>query len=482
MCSVSSVIITEDTHSGVKLTHKDSTPDSVSQSLVFPEHLPTVCGAHFLRCNMISIPDPVIPMQRSVLLVPVRHGVTLIPYEVENGTLVFATHHTLELPLQVSGTCQIATLIDLTEVIDWNNLRPAAPPHVIGLCLNDSGTVNIQKMSIVINFMNISSSSLSQHADDSSIVLNSPGTVSNFVSFMDLPLCWAEQVNMLTYYFDRSLLGLFDVTSQDYNAAEEYTMYYEGTSQEFICLVPRQLVRVSKEKLVVYCENMSAVVDTCSFTRRSVENVRYYKATDGGVPYYCSNDGSGFVSVTASGEALILNSTLSTIRKPILLYLLPNESVYFGDCIKNDDEVYFVFTSNLGNVYLVDLQQEHTIILDGNSHTSVFVRHQFYNDSKLILYSNGSSTVLYNASCQTNPYVIVIDHPYHLSLHILSEDRLHYPCICPPLEVNDSSNVETSTGSDSSGDTKEALKFGSIIAGVTLGVLFAVLLLVVVIR
>ena len=278
VCSVSSVIIAEDTHNGVKLTHKDSTPDSVSQSLVFPEHLPSVCGAHFLRCNMISIPDPVIPMRHSILLVPVRHGVMLIPYEVENGTQAFGRHHTLELPLQVSGTCQIATLVDLTEVIDWNNLRPATPPHVIGLCLNDSGTVNIQKMSIVIDFINISSSSLSQHTYNIPIALNYPGTVSNFVSFMDLPQCWAEQVNMLTYYFNRCLLGLFDVTSRDYTASEEYTMYYEGTSQEFICLVPRQLVRISKEKLVVYCENMSAEVDTCYFTRRSVENVKYYKA------------------------------------------------------------------------------------------------------------------------------------------------------------------------------------------------------------
>ena len=293
VCSVNNVIIAEDTHGGVKLTYKDSTPNSVAQSLVLPEHLPSVCGAHFLRCNMISIPDPLIPKDHSILLVPVRRGVMLIQYEVVNGTLAFGTHYNLELPWQVRGACQIATLVDLTGVIDWNNLRPAAPPHVIGVCLNDSGAVNIQKMSIKINFSNISSSSLSQHAYNVPIALNYPGTVSNFVSFVDLPQCWAEQANMLTYYFDRCLLGLFDVTSQ--TAAEEYTMYYEG-SQEFICPVPRQLVRISKEKLVVYCENISAEVDTCYFTRRSVENVRYYKANDGGVPYYCSSDGSTFVS------------------------------------------------------------------------------------------------------------------------------------------------------------------------------------------
>lgn len=284
---------------------------------------------------------------------------------------------------------------------------------------------------------------------------------------------------MLTYYFDRCLLGLFDVTSQEYTGAEEYTMYYEGTSQEFICLVPRQLVRISKEKLVVYCEDMSAEVDTCYFTRRSVENVKYYKATDGGVPYYCSNDGSSFVSVTVSGEELILNSTISMIRKPTIVNLLPNESVYFGDCIKNGDEMYFVFTSNFDNTYLIDLQKEHTTMLNGNDHTSAFVRHQVYNDSKLILYNNGSSTVLYNASCQTNPYVIVIDHPYHLSLHIISEDRLHYPCTCPPLEVHDSSNMETSTGIESSDDAKDDT--GSIIAGATFGVLLAIIILLAVV-
>ena len=174
--------------------------------------------------------------------------------------------------------------------------------------------------------------------------------------------------------------------------------------------------------------------------------------------------------VTVSGKTLILNSTISTIMSPTFVNLLPNESVHFGDCIMNGDKVYFVFTSNFGNTYFVDLQQEHTTVLNSSSHTSAFVQHQVHKDSKLILFSNGSSTVLYNASCQTDsPYVIIIDHPYHLSLH-LSEDRLH-PCTCPPSEVHDSSNMETSTGSD---DTKEDT--GGITVGVILGILMLAIL------
>ena len=82
-------------------------------------------------------------------------------------------------------------------------------PGLIGLCLNE---VNIRRISVMINCDNLSRSSLSPYASDIDIALYSPRNLSNFVSITNnLPLCWEGLLSMLTYYFEESIFGLFDV-------------------------------------------------------------------------------------------------------------------------------------------------------------------------------------------------------------------------------------------------------------------------------
>lgn len=361
---------------------------------------------------MILVNNSALP--HAVLVVPVQGGVALIPvlHDTTNGTVQLESYHVLELTSEQIGDtmCQITTLYDFSD----SSMEDA--PGVIGLCLND---VNIRRVSVTIDFNNISRSDLSRFTYDIPITLRSPRKLSNFVSIVsDLPACWEGILSTLTYYFEQSNFGLFDVISQvDY--PEEYTVYYSN-DQKYVCSTPRQLVHVSEQNLVMYCENMTAEIDMCEFSGTSVRNVKFYNESVGGVPYYCSSDMSSYVMV--SGSTVTFNSTVNRT-----LPLMSNESILFGDCITkfNGAGVVFAVTTTIGNVYLLDLQREDGILLEARNQP-IFTQHRVYNDS--ILYANGSSTVLYNTSCQIDPHRIVIDHPYHLALHTLSEGT--QPCSC----------------------------------------------------
>ena len=400
------------------MTYKDSLPNSSQQSISLPnEHLPSICGTHFSRCNMLLINNSALP--HAVLLVPVQRGVALISvlYDVTNGTMQLESYHVLELTSAQTGNtrCQITTLYDVSDATMGD------APGVIGLCLNE---VNIRRMSVTIDFNNLSRSSLSRFTYDVPIALHSPRNLSNFVSIMNnLPLCWEGLLSTLTYYFEESSFALFDVISQE-NYPEEYTVYYSN-GQKFICSLPRQLIHISEQNLIMYCENVTAEIDICEFSGNSVRNVKFYNESNGGVPYYCSLNMSSYVMV--SGQMVTFNSTINRT-----LPLMPNESVYFGDCITGGDGVLFAVTTTIGNVYLLDLQQEDGVVLKVRNQP-VFAQHQVYNES--ILYTNGSSTVLYNTSCRTDPHRIVIDHPYHLALHMLGEGT--QSCSCSQQIVQD---------------------------------------------
>lgn len=112
---------------------------------------------------------------------------------------------------------------------------------------------------------------------------------------------------------------------------------------------------------------------------------------------------------------------------------MSNESIYFGDCFTSGDRILFALTTTIGNIYLLDLQQEDGVLLKVSSQP-VFAQHQVFNES--ILYANGSSTVLYNTSCQSDPHRVVIDHPYHLAVLSLSEGT--QSCSCSQQVVHES--------------------------------------------
>ena len=398
----------------VRVTHKNSLPESIQQSIpLSDERLPSVCGTHFSHCNMILVDNSVLS-HATVLVVPVRRGVALISvlYDMVNGTLQLESYHVLELTsAQVGETmCQITNLYDLSDATTRD------VPGVIGLCLNSE---EIRRISITIDFNNLSRSALSQFTYDMPITLHPPGKLSNFVSITNnLPHCWEGILSTLTYYFEQSNFGLFDVTSQE-DYPEEYTVYYTD-DQKYVCSAPRQLVRVSEQNLIMYCENLTAEIDMCEFSGASVRNVKFYNESNGGVPYYCSSDMATYVMV--SGETVTFNSTINHT-----IPLISNESVYFGDCFTSGDRVFFALTTTIGNIYLLDLQQEDGVLLKVRSQPILnFAQHQVFNES--ILYTNGSSTVLYNASCQSDPHRIVIDHPYHLA--VLSLDEGTQSCSC----------------------------------------------------
>ena len=404
----------------VRVTHKNSLPESIQQSIPLPnERLPSVCGTSFSHCNMILVDNSVLS-HAAVLVVPVQRGVALISvlYDIVNGTVQLESYHILELTsAQVGETmCQITTLYDFSDATTRD------VPGVIGLCLN---SVEIRRISITIDFNNLSRSALSQFTYDMPITLHPPGKLSNFVSITNnLPLCWEGILSTLTYYFEQSNFGLFDVTSQE-DYPEEYTVYYTN-DQKYVCSAPRQLIRVSEQNLVMYCENLTAEIDMCEFSGTSVRNVKFYNESNGGVPYYCSSDMSTYVMV--SGKMVTFNSTINRT-----IPLMSNESIYFGDCFTSGDRILFALTTTIGNIYLLDLQQEDGVLLKVSSQP-VFAQHQVFNES--ILYANGSSTVLYNTSCQSDPHRVVIDHPYHLAALSLGEGT--QSCSCSQEVVHES--------------------------------------------
>ena len=193
-------------------------------------------------------------------------------------------------------------------------------------------------------------SSFSQYTYNVPITLHSPSNLSNFVSITNnLPLCWEGLLNSLAYYFDWSSFGLFDVINEG-SDPEEYTLYYTN-GEVFICSIPRQLVHVSEQNLIMYCENVTAEIDMCEFSGSSVHNVKFYNESSGGVPYYCLPDMSSYVMV--SGKTVTFNSTINHTMP-----LMSNESIYAGNCIRNGDRVLFAATTTIGNIYVFDLQQK----------------------------------------------------------------------------------------------------------------------------
>ena len=446
----------------VHVTHKNSLPESIQQSIPLPdEHLPSVCGTHFSHCNMILVDNSILP-HAAVLVIPIQRGVALISvlYDMVNGTVQLESYHILELTSAQVGetTCQITTLYDFSDATTRD------VPGVIGLCLN---SVEIRRISIMIDFNNLSRSALSPFTYDMPITLHPSGKLSNFVSITNnLPLCWEGILSTLTYYFEQSNFGLFDVTSQE-DYPEEYTVYYTD-DQKYVCSAPRQLVRVSEQNLVMYCENLTAEIDMCEFSGTSIRNVKFYNESNGGVPYYCSSDMTTYVMV--SGETVTFNSTINRT-----IPLTSNESVYFGDCFTSGDRVLFALTTTIGNIYLLDLQREDGVLLKVRSQPILnFAQHQVFNGS--ILYNNGSSTVLYNASCQSDPHRIVIDHPYHLA--VLSLDEGTQSCSCSQQIIHDST-TKPGPGNEQSDRTILIIVIVLIITVVTVVVVVVAVLAVV---
>ena len=429
-CLVSNLLVAQDTGSGVRVSHKNSLPDSIQQSVTLPDdHLPSICGPHFSRCNMILVNDSA--MLHSILVVPVQRGVALIPYVVINGSVQLELYHVLELSSVQIGDmmCQIMTLYDFSD---------SATRNVIGLCLNE---VNIRRISIMIDFNNLSQSSLSRYIYDVPITLHLSRNLSNFVAITNsLPLCWEGLLNSLAYYFDQSSFGLFDVISEG-SDPEEYTLYY-GNGDVFVCSIPHQLVRVSEQNLIIYCENVTAEIDMCEFSGSSVYNVKFYTESSGGVPYYCSPDMSSYIMV--SDKTVTFNSTINCT-----VPLMSNESIYSGDCIRNGNNVLFAVTTTIGNIYVFDLQQQGSVLLSARSRAVLnLAKHQVYNES--ILYTNGSSTIFYNTSCHSDPYRVAINHPYHLALHMFGDGL--QPCSCHS-QVFDSTTTEPGPGNEPSDNT-----------------------------
>ena len=213
---------------------------------------------------------------------------------------------------------------------------------------------------------------------------------------------------------------------EDYQ--EEYydtMLQYYSNGQKFVCSLPCQLIHVSKQNLIMYCKNVTAEIDMCEFYGNSVRNVKFYNESKGGVPYYWSPDMSTYIMV--SGKIVTFNSTINRT-----LLLMSNESVFFGDCITDGDGVLFAVTTTIGNIYLLDLQQEDGVVLKVRNQP-VFAQHQVYNDS--ILYTNGSSTVLYNTSCQTDPHRIC--HRSSIPPRIVYAGEGTQSCSCSQQIVQD---------------------------------------------
>ena len=233
-------------------------------------------------------------------------------------------------------------------------------------------------------------------------------------------------MNSLTYYIDTSRIGQFDVISV--GDANEFTLLYQGNNWE--CNNPRQLIRISDLMLIIYCEDSSAEINMCEFGGHSVEISKLHEASsETGIPYYCSSDTSSFVAVNNGTITYMYNSSFSVVSRN--LSLVADEDVYIGNCIQNGDEIFFVFTTTLDNVYLFNLSrdninEEGAILLAGVNNNASFIQHHLYYDNDIIVYNNGSYTVLYNISCQNS--VASIDHQHQLSLVIPSEGQ--HPCTC----------------------------------------------------
>ena len=229
-----------------------------------------------------------------------------------------------------------------------------------------------------------------------------------------------------SYIHDRSKIGQFDLTGLD--SATDYTLHHrdQGTSQNFYCDNPRQLVRISDQILIIYCENSSAEIDVCNLGGSSVEVTNVHQAdSQTGIPYYCSSEMSSFVAVNGTTVTYGNSSQVSIVSRNLPLNASSNEGVYFGNCLKDGDKVLFFCTTTLGNIYLVNLssqdlsEEEAVLLVERGVNSATFVQHQLYFDNNIVIYNNGSSSMVYNISCQN--YIARIYHQYQLSLVIPSE-------------------------------------------------------------
>ena len=460
-----------DNTTAVRLTLKGFNSQSNQQSLQIPgAHLPTNCGSHFSRCNMTLVTNHA--TASSVLVVPLQQGIALVEYSDVNRTLQ-GTYHILQLPSEVMNSCQVTTLLDITEFFNQRsiiNIIRQPLPHVLGICLSEN---DIKLMNVTIDFEDVSSSSLSLYMS-SAFNLRVTSPLSNFLYTSDLPYCWRESVNSLTYYIDTSRIGQFDVIGV--GDADEFTLLYQGNNWE--CNNPRQLIRISDLMLIIYCEDSSAEINMCDFGGHSVEISKLHEAnSETGIPYYCSSDMSSFVAVNNGTITYMYNSSFSVVSRN--LSLVADEDVYIGNCIQNGDEILFVFTTTLDNVYLFnlsrdDINEEGAILLAGVNNNASFIQHHLYYDNDIIIYNNGSYTVLYNISCQNS--VASIDHQHQLSLVVPSEGQ--HPCTCR----RPSSATDTTTPLPSSPPPPPVLGSG-FIAGIVVGsiILFIIVGIVIVI-
>lgn len=456
----------------VRVTLKDSSQADQPPALIPGARLPTNCGNHFSRCNLTLLANTT--TATSVLLVPLHQGIAQIVYRHVNDTLQLEMHRILPLPSQVMNSCQVTTLLNITEFVDQRQITDiiGSLPHAIGICLGENGAMNARLISISVDFMNASKSFLSVYRSNvfSNIQVASLSTVSNFLFTSRIAECWLDIVRSVTNYIhDGSRIGQFDLTGVE--GAYDYTLLREGTDQEFLCDNPRQFVRISDQILIIYCENGSAEINVCDLGGSTVEVTNIRETNN--QPYYCSSDMSSFVSV--NGRTIMYgNSSLSVVRRNFPL--AEDEGVYFGDCILNSDEVLFISTTTRGSTYLFNLsrqdldEEEAVLLLERGVNSAAFIQHKLYLDGTIILYNNGSSTLLHNVSCRNS--IATIDHQHHLSLVVPSERQ--HPCTCRRPSLVMITDTTTPPPSQMT-TTTSGLSIGAIA-----GIVVAVLLLIVV--
>jgi hypothetical protein len=226
---------------------------------------------------------------------------------------------------------------------------------------------------------------------------------------------------------------------------------------------------------MIYCENGSAEINVCNFGGFSVEVTNVREANGQmGIPYYCSSEMSSFVTV--NGTTIMYGNSSVSIVSYNLPLIANNEDVYFGKCIEDGDKVFFICTTTLGSTYLVNLssqdldEEEAILLMERGVNSATFVQHQLYFDDDIVVYNNGSSTMLYNISCQN--FITTVNHQYQLSLVVPSEGQ--HLCTCRKL-TSDSGRTTTVTPSDSNNDNNNTGKTIGIVVGVIVAVIIIII-------
>ena len=412
---------------GVSIIFKDTGIAGEEALFILGEGLPSACGDHFTRCNMTLLTESTISTSpTSLLLVPLQRGVAQVVYEKVNSTLQLVTHHILPLPSQVHN-CQLTSLLDLRETPE-RLLEEFSVDRidVVGLCLNETSPVEVPLVNISIDFANPSKSRVLPFVSDALHQSpRSPGVLSNFVPWLDQPHCLLSFFLLSPmYYFRSSQIGLFDTTNSE--GTQEFFLYYQATTRMFVCPSPRQLIRISDDTLILYCDNGSAEINICKFVGDAVQDVIIRESSDG-VRYFCSGDMDSFVSV--SDKVATFNSSTGTAIN-VSLPLASDEEVFIGSCIPSNNgdsnDVRFMFTSTRGNTFLAENLEgsEPAVVIQERAVSDPsFVHHQVYGE--LAVYNSGTNTVLLNASCLNR---VTLEHQFSLSL-VVPGEGLHR-CDC----------------------------------------------------